>query len=57
MKTSNVWTIEDVMEYTGLGRKTVTRLLLSPECPTLPRRKGQKFLVRREAFERWFTSV
>ena len=52
--SEQVWTIEDVMRFTGLGRRIVTRIFLLPDCPTLPRKKGQKYLIRKEAFLKWW---
>lgn len=45
--------IEDVMKIVGCGKKYATQLLTTPGCPVLPRTKGQKFLIEREAFETW----
>lgn len=36
-----IWDIKDCMSYTGLGRKTMTRVLNSTDCPLLPRSKTE----------------
>lgn len=46
-------TIEDVMEELGIGRKKATHLLNMKSCPKLPRKKGCKYLVPRQAFDEW----
>lgn len=45
--------IEDVMTELNVGRATATRILNMKSCPTLPRKKNQKFLVPEEAFREW----
>ena len=45
--------IEDVMKLYSIGRHTATRYLSMKSCPTMPRRKGQKYQVERHAFEEW----
>ncbi len=46
--------VKEVMDLTGLGRPTVTKLLRDPECPTLPRHKNESYRVEINAFTKWF---
>ena len=46
--------IKDVMEMLGVGREMATHILNSPDCPKLPRRKGQKFRVPKGKFVKWW---
>lgn len=48
--TVEMLTIEDVMQLLNIGRPTATRILNSKKCPTLPRKKGGKYLVPKKAF-------
>lgn len=50
---TTILTIPDIMQLYGLSREKVTELLNTPGCPILPRRKGQKFLISKDAWERW----
>ena len=45
--------IEEAMQITGLGRKTITRYLNTKGCPVLPRRKGQNYQIPKESFIKW----
>lgn len=49
-------TINDVMEMLGIGKTLATRLLKKTGCPLLPRRKGGKMLVPKEAFINWMNN-
>lgn len=49
--------LKDVMEMLHVGEKVATHILNMPGCPTLPRRKGQKYRVRKEAFINWFKDL
>ena len=48
-----IWSIRDVMEYLGVSRKAATAILNTKGCPVVPRMKGQKYLVFRDAFLEW----
>lgn len=49
-----IWTLQDVMAYTGLGRKAATALLNRKGCPLVGKhQKNCKYLVRKEAFISW----
>lgn len=54
MDAKLIWTLKDVMEYTGLSRPLATRLLNRKGCPLVGKHvKNHKYLVRREAFISW----
>lgn len=48
-----MWGVQEVMNYTGMSRKAVIRLLNTKGCPVMPRKKKEKFRVPREAFIKW----
>lgn len=56
-ETNVMWTLGDVMEYTGLTRRKAARLLDMDSCPTLPRIKGHAYLVPSKAFISWYESA
>lgn len=45
-------TIKEAMEMTGIGEKTLRRLLQNPRCPFLFA-VGRRHLVKKDAFVRW----
>lgn len=49
-----MWGVKEIMEYTGMSRKAVIRMLNIAGCPKLPRSKGQTFRVPKVAFINWF---
>lgn len=46
--------VEEVMALLGVGRRKATEILSMKGCPILPRKKGEPYLVREEAFVEWF---
>lgn len=46
--------IKEIMALLHCSRPWATHLLSQPDCPTLPRRKGQQYRVRKGAFIAWF---
>lgn len=46
--------VRDVMDYLGVSQKVATRILNTPGCPVLLRRKNEKFRIPRAAFIRWW---
>lgn len=49
--------LKEVMEMLHVSRKEATHILNMPGCPILPRHKGQRFRVRKEAFINWFKDL
>lgn len=52
-ETKKVLTIQDIMKEYGLSRRKVTELLTTKGCPVLPRTRGQKYLIYKDAWEKW----
>lgn len=49
-----IWTLRDVMAYTGLGKKAATALLNRKGCPLVGKHTpNTKYLVRKDAFIDW----
>ena len=53
MNKRMMWGISEVMEYLGVGRRKATEILSQENCPTIPREKGQTFLIPRKSFIKW----
>jgi len=45
--------LREVMELTGLGKKAAIKLLKNKNCPLLPRKRGQKYLINKASFIRF----
>lgn len=45
--------LKEVAEMLNMNEKTATKILQMPGCPTLPRAKGDSYLVVKEALARW----
>lgn len=54
LEDKRIWTIKDCMAYTGLGRKSMTRVLNRTDCPLLPRSKNVTYRVPSAAFIKWW---
>lgn len=47
--------ITDLMMLTGLGKRSIMEILISPGCPTWPRpKKNSPWLVPYGEFKKWF---
>ena len=46
--------IKEVMALLKCSREMATHLLSQEDCPTLPRKKGQQYRVRKDAFLSWY---
>lgn len=45
-----IMTVKDVMALLGIGRDKALQILQNKSCPTLPRQKGQEYLILKEEF-------
>ena len=48
--------LPEIMATLHISRKEATRILNLPGCPVLPRIKGGRFRVPKEAFLEWINS-
>lgn len=49
-------TIEEAAAYSGLGDKKLRELVKSPKCPFVLK-NGNKYLIKREKFEKWIENI
>ena len=45
--------LRDVADWLQISEKRATKILQMPGCPTLPRVKGESYLVVKEALAQW----